>query len=423
MVTASTEFQVFVKPIGAACNLDCRYCYYLEKQQLYPKDAPLRMPEDLLEDYIAQHIAACPIPTVLFSWHGGEPTLLGVDYFRRIVEIQRRHRISGREIVNDLQTNGTLLDEEWCRFLAAEGFYVGLSLDGPRELHDAYRVSKGGKPSHAQAINGLQLLQRYGIHCDVLCVVHAGNVGHPLAVYRFFKEAGIRHLVFLPLVKRAEDGGVTAETVAAQAYGAFLCAVFDEWVREDIGRINVLNFEEAARPEQGAEHALCVFRPTCGELPVLEHNGDFYSCDHFVDPEHRLGNIRDRSLIEVLEDPAQRAFGQAKRDSLPHSCRICAVLDCCNGGCPKDRFVGAPDGESGANYLCAGYKAFFTHARPAMRRLASYVQTGRSIEGFAKLIRSADAKGSTAGRNDPCPCGSGRKYKKCCMAKLSSGAR
>ena len=423
MVTASTEFQVFVKPIGAACNLDCLYCYYLEKQQLYPKDASLRMPEDLLEEYIVQHIAACPIATVLFSWHGGEPTLLGVDYFRRIVEIQRKHRIAGREIINDLQTNGTLLDEEWCRFLAAEGFCVGLSLDGPRELHDSYRVSKGGKPTHAQAINGLHLLQRFGIHCDVLCVVHAGNVGHPQAVYRFFKEAGIRHLVFLPLVMRADDGGVTPETVPAQAFGTFLCTIFDEWIREDIGRINVLMFEEAARPEQGAEHALCVFRPTCGELPVLEHNGDFYSCDHYVDREHYIGNMRDRSLIAVLEDPAQRSFGQAKRDLLPRSCKQCKVLDYCNGGCPKDRFVGTPDGESGSNYLCAGYKTFFTHARPYMRRLASYVQTGQPIERFANLVRSADAKGSAAGRNDPCPCGSGRKYKKCCMAKLPSRAR
>lgn len=420
MVTASTEFQVFVKPIGAACNLDCRYCYYLEKQQLYPADASRRMPEDLLEHYIAQHIAACPIPTVLFSWHGGEPTLLGVDYFRKIVEIQRKFRIAGREIINDLQTNGTLLDEEWCRFLAAEGFYVGLSLDGPRELHDSYRVSKGGKPTHAQVVEGLHQLQRFGIHCDALCVVHAGNVGHPQAVYRFFKEAGIRHLVFLPLVMRADGGGVTAESVPAEAFGAFLCTIFDQWIREDIGRINVLMFEEAARPEQGAEHAVCVFRPTCGELPVLEHNGDFYSCDHFVDRAHHLGNIRDRSLISVLEDPAQRAFGLAKRDALPRNCRHCDVLDYCNGGCPKDRFVRSAEGESGTNYLCAGYKAFFTHARPYMRQLASYVRTGQPIEGFAARVRAADARAATAGRNDPCPCGSGRKYKKCCGGERSA---
>jgi len=423
MDMASREFQVFVKPIGAACNLDCRYCYYLDKQRLYAKDAPLRMPEPLLEDYIAQHIAACPIPTVLFSWHGGEATLLGVDYFRRIVALQRRHAIAGRQIVNDLQTNGTLLDEEWCRFLAAEGFFVGLSLDGPRDLHDAYRLSKGGKPTHAQVMEGLRLLQRFGIHHTVLCVVHAANVAHALAVYRFFKEAGIRNLVLLPLVKRAEDGGVTPESVPAQAFGEFLCTIFDVWIRQDIGRVNVLMFEEAARPEQGAEHALCVFRPTCGELPVLEHNGDFYSCDHYVDREHRIGNIRERSLISVLEDPAQRAFGKAKQDTLPRSCRQCTVLEYCNGGCPKDRFVAAPDGETGLNYLCAGYKMFFTHARPHMRRLASHVRSGQPIENFANRLGSAHAKGSASGRNDPCPCGSGRKYKKCCMANAATARR
>jgi len=419
MMRASTEFQVFVKPIGASCNLDCRYCYYLEKQQLYPKGAPLRMSDDLLERYIAQHIEACPVPTVLFSWHGGEPTLLGIDYFRRIVELQRRHRIPGREIVNDIQTNGTLLDGDWCRFLASEGFYVGLSLDGPAELHDAHRVTKGGNPTHAQAVNGLRLLQRFGIHCDVLCVVHAGNVDHPGAVYGFFKDAGIRHLVFIPLVMRTDDGATTPETVTAQAYGTFLCAILDEWIRTDIGRINVLNFEEAARPEQGAEHALCVHRRTCGELPVLEHDGSFYSCDHYVDRGHYLGNIREHSLVEVLESAAQRAFGQAKVDSLPRTCRQCDVLEYCNGGCPKDRFARTPDGEPGSNYLCAGYKRFFSHARPYMRRLAAFVQTGQPIERFADLVRSGGARGAAAaGRNDPCPCGSGRKYKKCCLGRL-----
>lgn len=419
MVTASTEFQIFVKPIGAVCNLDCRYCYYLEKQQLYPKGGPLRMPEDLLERYIVQHIEACPIPTVLFSWHGGEPTLLGVEYFRRIVDMQRKHRIAGQEIINDIQTNGTLLDEEWCRFLAAEGFYVGLSVDGPREFHDGCRVTKGGMPTHERVMNALQLLQRFGIHCDVLCVVHAGNAGHPEAVYRFFKDAGVRHLVFLPLVMRTPGGGVSPETVSAAAFGAFMCAIFDRWIREDIGRINVQLFEEAARPDQGAEHALCAFRKTCGELPVLEHSGDFYSCDHYVDRDHRLGNIREISLVEALEGPAQRAFGQDKLDSLPRHCRQCEVLAYCNGGCPKDRFLSAPDGEPGLNYLCAGLKRFFTHARPYMRRLASFVGSGQPIERFADLVRSGDVNASApTGRNDACPCGSGRKYKKCCLGKL-----
>lgn len=417
MVTASREFQIFVKPVGAACNLDCSYCYYLEKQKLYPRDESPRMPESVLEDYIAQHIAACPIPTVLFSWHGGEATLLGVDYFRRIVEFQRGHAIAGRDIINDLQTNGTLLDEEWCRFLAAEHFTVGLSLDGPGALHDRYRLSKAGKPTHAQAMHGLQLLQRFGIPHTVLCVVHAGNVDHPLMVYRFFKEAGVRNLVFLPLVMRADNGSVTPETVPARAFGDFLCAIFDEWIRQDIGRVNVLMFEEAARPEQGIEHALCVFRPTCGELPVLEHNGDFYSCDHFVDRAHFIGNIREKSLVSVLEDPGQRSFGLAKRDTLPKSCRQCTVLEYCNGGCPKDRFVATPGEEFPTNYLCSGYKTFFTHARPAMRRLAAHVKSGQTIENFAQCARSSNAKSSGVSRNELCPCGSGKKFKRCCGAK------
>ena len=420
MATASTEFQVFVKPLGAACNLDCRYCYYLEKQALYPGVGPQRMPDELLERYIAQHIETCPIPTVLFSWHGGEPTLLGVDYFRKIVEIQHRHRIPGCEILNDIQTNGTVLDEEWCRFLATEGFLVGLSLDGPREIHDRYRVTKGGQPTHERVMNALRLLQRHRIHFDVLCVVHAGNVDHPETVYRFFKENGVRNLAFIPLVMRADAGAVTPESVPAQAFGAFLCKIFDEWVRHDIGGVFVQIFEEAARPDQGAEHALCAYRKTCGELPVLEHNGDFYCCDHFVDREHFLGNIRAKSLVQVLESPGQRAFGQDKWNSLPRSCRQCKVLVYCNGGCPKDRFLRTRDGQPGLNYLCAGLNGFFTHARPYMRRLASYLQTGRPIEGFAELVRSGDPKApAPAGRNDPCPCGSGRKYKKCCLGRSS----
>ena len=418
MVTASREFQVFAKPIGAVCNLDCRYCYYLEKRELYPGSRSFRMDDELLEKYIVEHMQACPIPTVLYSWHGGEPTLLGLDYFRRIVELQRKHRIPGREIINGIQTNGTLLDEEWCRFLAAEGFYVGLSLDGPSELHDGYRVTRGRKPTHEQVMNAYGLLQRYGIHCDILCVLHDRNVRHPAEVYGFFRSVAVRHLVFLPLVKRSASGGVTPESVSPEAFGAFLCAVFDEWIGGDIGRIYVQMFEEAARPARGLEHALCVLRRTCGELPVLEHNGDFYSCDHYVDRDHFLGNLREKSLVEMLESPAQRVFGQAKRDTLPRRCRECDVLEFCNGGCPKDRMLKNPDGEEGVNYLCAGLHRFFTHVRPAMRRLAAHIEAGRPIERFRDLQRAADTKAAApADRNDPCPCGSGRKYKKCCLGR------
>jgi uncharacterized protein len=269
VTTASREFQVMAKPIGSLCNLECRYCYYLRTERLYPGTRAPRMPDDLLERYIAQHIAAAPRPLVPFAWHGGEPTALGLDYFRRILELQRRHRPPGRRIVNGIQTNGTLLDEAWARFLAAEGFYVGLSLDGPAELHDGYRVSRGGGPTQAKVVQAFRLLERHRVPCDLLCVVHDRNVREPGAVYRFFKELGARHLQFLPLVERRPEapGGVSERTVPADAYGAFLCAVFDEWVRWDIGRVVVQVFDEAFRVACGEAHALCIFRETCGDVP------------------------------------------------------------------------------------------------------------------------------------------------------------
>jgi uncharacterized protein len=424
MVTASREFQVMVKPIGAVCNLDCGYCYYLEKKDLYPQAGSLRMADDLLESYIVQHIEACPKESILFSWHGGEPTVLGLDYFRRIVELQRKHRPAGREILNGIQTNGTLLDTEWCQFLAAEGFYVGISMDGPKELHDRYRITKGDKPTHKQVLQSFRLLQRYRVSCDVLCVVHHQNVRQPTALYRFFKEIGVEYLQFLPLVTRQRDNGVSAETVPAEAYGSFLCTVFKEWVGHDIGRIGIQNFDEAARPFLGMEHALCVFRETCGDVVVVEHNGDFYACDHFVDREHCLGNIRETSLVDMLESPALREFGRRKRDGLPRYCRECEVLALCNGGCPKDRFARTPDGEAGLNYLCAGLKHFFRYSAPYLQKMAAFRQSGEPMERFMHLVRSENAEAPRqAGRNDPCPCGSGRKHKRCCLGKLSPGAR
>lgn len=415
---ASREFQVFAKPAGAACNLDCRYCYYLKKQDLYPQGESSRMPDDLLEQYIVRHIEASPGPSVTFSWHGGEPTILGLEYFRTIVALQRKHQPPGWRIGNGMQTNGILLDEEWCRFLSAKGFSVGLSLDGPEDMHDRYRVTKGRKPSHRRAMRAFKLLRRYRIPCDILCVVHDQNVQHPTRLYRYFKEIGGRHLGFLPVVEPVDGagGGVSPCTVPADAFGAFLCTIFDEWVRNDVGRLAVQLFEEAARPARGLEHSLCVFRETCGEIPVVERNGDFFSCDHFVDAQHRVGNIRETPLANLLDSPAQRAFGQAKLDTLPRYCQTCPVLAMCNGGCPKDRFIRAPDGEEGLNYLCAGYKRFFTHSQPYMLMLASSLRVNQSPERLMQLVKFTDAEAfPDAGRNDPCPCGSGRKYKKCCL--------
>lgn len=417
MMKASRGFQVFVKPIGSVCNLGCRYCYYLVKERLYPEGEPFRMAEDLLEQYIAQHIEACPDEVIRFSWHGGEPTMLGVDYFRKIVTMQRRHKPSNRRIANGMQTNGTLLDEQWSRFLAAEGFAVGLSLDGPQELHDRYRVTKDGRPTHEKAMRGYRLLQKHGVYTDILCVVNADNVRHPLEVYRFFKQIEAPYVSFLPMVEPGPgvEGGVSSLTVPAEAWGAFLCTIFDEWVSQDIGRIKVQIFEEAARTAFGQEHSLCIFRPVCGDIPVVEHNGDFFSCDHFVAAEHLLGNIRLTPLVELLESQAQRAFGQAKLETLPRTCRVCDVRAMCNGECPKNRFCRTPEGEPGLNYLCAGYKRFFTHCRPFVSEVSAQWRRQNLEEQRSTPLAANSRAGNAPGRNDPCPCGSGLKYKKCCM--------
>jgi uncharacterized protein len=418
MVTLSREFQIFAKPAGALCNLDCQYCYYLKKELLYPGSRPFRMPDDLLEEYIVQQIAIVPGSEVLFSWHGGEPTILGLDYFRRIVELQRKHCPVGKHIANNIQTNGVLLTGEWCGFFAAENFSVGLSLDGPSALHDAYRVTTNQGPTHRQVMQAYRLLRRHKIPVDLLCVVHAQNVRHPLDVYRFFKEIGAQYLSFIPLVEPQPESpdGVSERTVPAEAFGDFLCAIFDEWVRHDMGRIIVQSFEEAARPAYGLDHSLCVFRPTCGDVPVIEHNGDFYQCDHFVTPEHRLGNLRETPLAELLENPAQEAFGRAKQEKLPRTCQACEVLEMCNGGCPKDRIVQTSAGELGLNYLCAGYRRFFTHCRPYTLKMAALRWNGQSPELLMEQLRAEKTRAlPKAGRNDPCPCGSGRKFKKCCL--------
>jgi uncharacterized protein len=414
MGKASRQFQVFVKPAGSLCNLGCHYCYYLKKEQLYPKGESFRMDDDILEEYIRQHIDASPGSVISFSWHGGEPTILGLDYFRKIVALQRKHQPPHRRIVNGMQTNGTLLDEEWCLFLAEEGFVVGISLDGPAEMHDRYRVTWDHHPTHRLAMRGYRLLEQHRVPCNILCVVHAQNVHHPTEVYRFFKQLDAHYIEFLPLVEpqAAEERGVSRRTVDAEAFGHFLCTVFDEWKAQDVERVHVQIFEEVARTALGQEHALCIFRKACGDVPVLEHNGDFFSCDHFVNPEHRLENIRKKPLVDLLDSRAQREFGQAKWDTLPRRCQACEVLEFCHGGCPKDRILQTPDGEAGLNYLCAGYKRFFTHCQPFVAELSALWRR-QSLE---KPIRTKEA-GPKAGRNDPCPCGSGKKYKKCCLGK------
>jgi uncharacterized protein len=372
MAVASRSFQIFAKPAGAACNLNCSYCYYLSRDVPGAKPGPTRMPEDLLEQYIAQHVAASPDEVIRFSWHGGEPTILGLEFFRLIVQIQRRHQPAGRLIANGMQTNGTLIDEQWGRFLAAEGFAVGLSLDGPRELHDRYRLTRDGRSTFDETLRGYRVLRRYGVPTDILCVVNSHNARHAAEVYGFLKEIGASYVSFLPLVERQPEarGGASADSVEPEAWGEFLCAVFDEWVSGDIGRIKVQIIEEAARTAFGQEHSLCLFRPVCGDIPAVERNGDFYPCDHFVDSGHLIGNIRAAPLVDLLESPAQTAFGQAKA-ALPSVCLACQVREMCHGECPRNRFVCEPDGESGLNYLCPGYKRFFTHVTPFVTEVAA----------------------------------------------------
>jgi len=376
----SRGFQVFAKPAGGACNLACGYCYYLGRGPAGSGGETRRMPPDLLETYIGQHLAASPDEVVRFSWHGGEPTILGVDYFREVVRIERRLCPPGRTVANGMQTNGTLLDEEWAKFLAAEGFAVGLSLDGPREIHDRQRRTADGRPAFDAALRGYDVLRRHGVATEILCVVGAHNAGRPVDVYRFFREIGARFVSFLPLVepRPGASSGVSADSVSPGAWGEFLCAVFDEWVNADIGRIKVQTIEEAARTAFGQEHSLCIFRPVCGDIPVIEWNGDFYACDHYVDPAHVVGNIRETPLAGLLESPAQRAFGLAKREKLPRYCRECEVLNMCNGECPKNRFAIGPDAEPGLNYLCAGYQRFFTYVRPFVEAVGSEWRRQRS---------------------------------------------
>ena len=391
-----TDFQVFVKPVGDACNMACSYCYYSKSDE--GPDRVRAMPDDLLETYVQQHISAHPGPVVRFSWHGGEPTLLGVDFFKRVVAFQKKHQPRGIDIQNGIQTNGTLLDETWCRFFKQEGFSVGLSLDGPEEFHNQYRMTKSGSKTHARVMRGQKLLQKNQVPHDILCVVHHHNVDHPLDVYRFFKRIGAAYIGFLPVVHSPIG------SVDAQKFGKFLCTVFDEWKAHDIGRIKVQMFEEVMAAAMGQDHALCVFRRTCGEIPVVEKNGDVYPCDHFVRPAFKSGNITTTPLGKLMNLKTMREFGKRKKTGLADVCKACDVLAFCNGGCPKDRILPIPGSTLTLNHLCHGYKQFFTHCRPFVEQVQLLYQG-----------QQQRAKPRKTGRNSPCPCGSGKKFKHCCM--------
>ncbi len=407
------------KPLGPTCNLNCTYCYYLSKTSLFPADEQYRMTDDVLEAYVRSFIESSPGPFVHFVWHGGEPTLLGLDFYRRVITVQERYLPPEWTCINNLQTNGVMIDEEWCDFLAEHRFHVGISIDGSAWLHDACRVDNAGKPTHRRVMRALDLLQRRGIEPDVLCTLNAMTAPHPTEVYRFFLDQGVKWLQFLPVVQRTPDGGASDLSVTPEAMGAFLCTVFDEWIRHDVGRIVVQTFAECLNVAMGKPADLCIMAETCGRALAIEHDGSVYSCDHFVDPEYRLGNVSSDSLSVLVDAPEQVAFGQAKRDALPGYCRECPVLSVCNGGCPKDRFVSTPDGEEGLNYLCAGYRQFYEHAAPYMVRMAGLARRRKPAPTIMAELKLEEADEERpwreASRNDPCPCGSGRKYKRCCL--------
>ncbi len=431
-----SAFQVMLKPVGPACNLDCTYCYYLEKKNLYPYAKGYRLNDDLLETFIREYISSQDVPVVSFVWQGGEPTMLGLDYFRKAVELQQKYA-EGKRIENALQTNGTLLDDEFCQFLNEKNFLVGLSIDGPRDVHDHYRHTAAGGPSWEKVMDGVRLLKKHNVEFNTLSVVNDRTSEKPLDVYRFLKSIGSRFMQFIPIVERYTtdpgeedvhlvhhryrgDAEVTGWSVNPVKYGKFLISIFDEWVRKDVGTYYVQLFDVSLANWVGESNpGLCVFSETCGDATVMEHNGDLYSCDHFVYHDYYLGNIKEKPLLDMMQQERQARFGLEKRTTLPRKCLDCEFLFACHGECPKHRFCTTEDGESGLNYLCESYEMFFNHVKPYMDYMTKQLQAKKPPANVMQWIRQKEqpvaATRPSAGRNDPCPCGSGKKYKQCCL--------
>jgi uncharacterized protein len=404
---ALQAFHVMVKPSGPLCNLDCKYCFYLEKEELYPDQSRWAMPETVLESYIRQYIEAQDVPSVHFAWQGGEPTLLGIEFFRKVTALQSQYA-GGKEIANSMQTNGVLLDDPWGEFLAENRFLVGLSIDGPREMHDYYRVDKGGAPTFERVMRGLSVLQKHRVEFNTLTCVQRHNSRYPLEVYRFLKQIGSRFMQFIPVVERISrragpdgltlispgnpaEATLTEWSVGPLQYGRFLSVIFDEWVRGDVGRYFVQLFDVALEAWAGLEPSLCVFRERCGEAMALEHNGDLYSCDHYVYPENRLGNILSQPMTKLARSAQQRKFGDDKLEALPAHCRECDVRFVCHGECPKHRFARTPDGEPGLNHLCPGYKHFFRHIDPYMKFMAEQLSKEQAPARVMEWVRQRDS--------------------------------
>ena len=428
---APPRIHVLAKPTGAACNLACAYCFFLDKELLYP-DSRFRMSDEVLSQYIRQLIEAHQSDQVTVAWQGGEPTLMGLDFYRRAIELQKQYARPGMVFENTMQTNGTLLDDEWCQFFKENDFLIGISIDGPRPLHDTYRLDKGGGPTFERVMRGLRLLQKHGVEHNVLVAVNRTNADYPSEVYRFLRdEARTTWIQFIPVVERIDEEGhtiyqrgsrVSERSVRPEQLGRFLIQIFDEWVRHDVGRIFVQTFEAAARnwlrmPSSG----MCVFEATCGLGLALEHNGDLYSCDHFVEPDYLLGNILDTPMIDLVTSDQQRRFGLDKRDTLPRYCRECSVRFACHGECPKNRFYDTPDGEAGLNYLCPGWKAFFQRIDEPLQVLAMLMRMGRPAAEIMALLAGKEGEWQQALAQararkrfaEPCPCGSGLEFGQC----------
>lgn len=434
-VSSPPSFHLLAKPSGSTCNIDCAYCFFLSKEALYPNDKQ-RMSEATLSAYIRQLLDSHRTPEVTVAWQGGEPTLMKLDFFKHAVELVEEYRQPGQVVQQTFQTNGLLLDDDWCAFFKKHNFLVGLSVDGPRELHDAYRRDRRGQGTFDLAMRGWRHLRDHDVEFNILCTVNAANQGHGRTVYRFFRdELGAKWLQFIPIIERAthqtidianqgwsdrsgegkrllytQTGNlVTERSVGGEQYGRFLIDIFEDWVRCDVGRVFVQLFDVTLEAYFG-RHLLCVHAPTCGYGPALEHNGDLYTCDHFVEPGQKLGNIHHTPMIDLVASPRMRKFGDDKRDTLTKQCQKCEVRSLCNGGCPKDRFALSREGEPNHNYLCKGLEAFYTHSQPLMQVMEQLLKRGRRPAEVMVWLAAEDAKASPY---RPCPCGSGRKFKFC----------
>ncbi|MCB0728734.1 MAG: anaerobic sulfatase maturase [Ignavibacteriae bacterium] len=417
--TIPQYFHVLAKPTGAICNLDCKYCFFLSKEMLYP-GSRFRMADKLLEEYIKQMIDSQETNEVFISWQGGEPTLMGIDFFKRSIELEEKYRKPGMTISHTMQTNGILIDDEWCEFFKKNNYLIGLSIDGTKELHDFYRVDKGGHGSFDKVIRAANLMDKHKVDFNLLTTVHAHNVDYPLEIYRFFRdEMKARFIQFIPIVERDNDTGfqegneVTDRSVSAEKWGNFLIKIYDEWVRRDVGEVYVQMFDAALASWYGVDPAMCIFVEKCGKALALEHNGDLYCCDHFVEPKYLLGNILENSMSELVNSEKQIKFGNDKLETLPDYCMKCEVRFACHGECPKNRFINTPDGEPGLNYLCEGYMKFFKHIDYSMKFMVQKLKADQAPSDIVNHYAKLDKEYTQAKRNYPCYCGSGKKFKNC----------